>query len=89
MNRNYVYHQLALMMVDEDDKVLVVDDIDFLVVEHSHNDYHVVGNHMMIDLMKLMVVEMDDHTIEEEEVVEGVDVFDQHLNERKYENDLF
>jgi len=85
MNRNYVYHQLALMMVDEDDKVLVVDDIDFLVVEHSHNDYYVVGNHRMIDLMKLMVVEMDDHRIEEEEV----EVFDQHLNEQKYENDLF
>ncbi len=38
-------------------------------------------------MMKLMVVEMDDHMIEE--VVEGVEVFDQHLNEQKYENDLF
>jgi len=54
------------MAVEVDDHRVVVEDKDY---------YYVVENHMMVDLMKMMVM-VDDHM--DEKVVE---VYDQHLNQ--------
>jgi hypothetical protein len=77
-DRNHVFHhhhhrQPALVMAEESDHKVLVEDTDWMRVEHYYDGY-VAENHMMIDWAP-MLAEVDDHM--DEEVGE---VYDQHLN---------
>ncbi len=73
LDHNHVFHHPhALAMADE--TVVVVESRDLVVVVAPYyNDYYVVVDHMVVDWMKMVVEELDDHMD-----VEVKEVFDQY-----------